>query len=81
MVGLKKGEIGSVINKYAKGISQLADAKVQVDILKEQLIVLMPQLTAAKKETAEKIVEVDARKKEVAVIREGVEKEEAIAKD
>lgn len=28
--------------KYDKGINQLADAKKEVDILKEKLIVLMP---------------------------------------
>jgi len=28
--------------KYDRGINQLADAKVQVDVLKEQLIVLLP---------------------------------------
>jgi len=31
----KRESIGSIINKYSKGIDQLADAKVQVDILKE----------------------------------------------
>lgn len=77
----KRESIGSIINKYSKGIDQLADAKVQVDILKEQLIVLMPQLTQAKKETAEKIIEVDIQKKEVAIIRSGVEAEALVANE
>ena len=41
------------------GIDQLANAKTEVGILQEKLTVLMPQLTIAKKETAEKIIEVD----------------------
>ena len=41
----------------------------------------MPQLTQAKKETADKIVEVDIQKKEVGEIRKGVEAEEAVAKE
>ena len=81
LLGKKRNEINSVINKYEKGIDQLANAKKEVNILQEKLEVLMPKLVVAKKETAEKIVEVEKQKKEVAVIKAGVEKEEAIAKD
>jgi hypothetical protein len=49
----KRLSIDTVINKYTKGIDQLANAKVEVDILKEKLIVLMPQLQKSKKDTAE----------------------------
>ena len=41
----------------------------------------MPQLEVAKKETAEKIIEVDIQKKSVAEIRKGVEAEETVAKE
>jgi len=49
----KRLSIDTVINKYTKGIDQLANAKVEVDILKEKLIVLMPQLQKSKADTAE----------------------------
>jgi len=77
----KRKSIDTVIMKYDKGINQLANAKSEVGILQEKLVVLMPQLTQAKKETAEKIIEVDIQKKEVAEIRKGVEAEEAVAKE
>jgi dynein heavy chain len=77
----KRKSIDTVIMKYDKGINQLANAKSEVGILQEKLVVLMPQFTQAKKETAEKIIEVDIQKKEVAEIRKGVEAEEAVAKE
>lgn len=40
----KRHEINTVINKYDKGIDQLAHAKKEVNILQEKLEVLMPQL-------------------------------------
>ena len=55
----KRYSIDTVIRKYDRGINQLASAKTEVGILGEKLKVLMPQLEAAKKETAEKIIEVD----------------------
>mmetsp|Transcript_20678 Transcript_20678/g.31629 ORF Transcript_20678/g.31629 Transcript_20678/m.31629 type:complete len:121 (+) Transcript_20678:4132-4494(+) len=81
LLGMKRDKINSVINKYEKGIDQLANAKKEVNILQEKLEELMPQLKQATKETAEKIIEVDKQKKEVAEIRKGVEAEEAVAKE
>lgn len=59
LLGKKRMQIDTVIMKYERGIDQLANAKTEVGILQEKLTVLMPQLTIAKKETAEKIIEVD----------------------
>jgi len=56
LLALKRNEIDTVIMKYTKGIDQLASAKKEVGILQEKLIVLMPQLTVAKEETAKKII-------------------------
>jgi dynein heavy chain len=38
----KRKEINSVINKYEKGIDQLANAKKEVNVLQEKLEELMP---------------------------------------
>lgn len=81
LLNKKRDDIDTIIMKYTKGIDQLADAKKEVKILQEKLVVLMPQLTSAKEETAKKIIEVDKQKKSVAEIRKGVEKEEAVAKE
>jgi hypothetical protein len=39
---MKRNEIDTVIMKYEKGIDQLAQAKKEVGILQEKLVVLMP---------------------------------------
>jgi hypothetical protein len=77
----KRNSIDTVITKYEKGIDQLANAKTEVNILQEKLVILMPQLQTSKKETAAKIVMVDAQKKEVAEKTKEVEAEEAVAKE
>lgn len=77
----KRNEIDSVINKYEKGIDQLAHASTEVNILQGQLEVLMPKLEVAKKETGEMIVQVDIQKKDVAEKTKVVEAEEAVAKE
>jgi dynein heavy chain len=41
-LGKKRDEIDSIINKYDKGITQLADAKEKVSVLQAQLDALMP---------------------------------------
>ena len=81
LLAKKRHEIDTVIMKYERGIDQLAQAKTEVGVLQEKLVVLMPQLTVAKEETAKKIIEVDKQKKEVAIIRKGVEVEETAAKE
>jgi dynein heavy chain len=77
----KRIAIDTIINKYEKGIGQLASAKREVGILEVELTNLLPNLEIAKRETAEKIVVVDAKKKEVAEKTKLVEAEETVAKD
>jgi dynein heavy chain len=77
----KRISIDTVINKYSKGIEQLAQAKKEVGILEVELTNLLPELEKAKKETAEKIVVVEAKKIEVAEKTKVVEAEEAVAKE
>jgi dynein heavy chain len=81
LLDTKRRAIDDLINKYDTGIKQLANAKAEVDILKEKLEKLMPELTKAKQETSELIVEVDKQKKEVAIKTTEVEAEEAVAKE
>lgn len=81
LLAKKRHAIDTIIDKYAKGIGQLASAKQEVGILEEGLKKMLPELEQAKKETAEKIIVVDAKKKEVAEKTKVVEAEEAVAKD
>ena len=81
MLFKKRKEIDTVIDKYAKGIDQLAMAKSEVGTLQEGLKKMLPELEAAKKETAEKIVVVDAKKVEVAEKTKVVQAEEAVAQE
>lgn len=81
LLAKKRHEIDTIINKYAKGIDQLADAKQQVGILEAELKKMLPELNKAKEETAEKIQVVATKKIEVAEKTEVVQKEENIAKD
>lgn len=77
----KREAIDSVINKYSRGIDQLASANKEVNVLQKELEILLPELVEAKKQTAAKIIEVDAQKKEVAEKTKDVEAEEAVAKE
>lgn len=81
LLGKKRGQIDSVIHKYDVGIKQLAEAKTKVAGLQEQLTILMPQLTEAKKENEIKKQKVQAKTVQVDAEKKIVEKEEAIAKD
>lgn len=42
LLSKKRNEIDTVIMKYERGIDQLAQAKKEVKILQEKLVVLMP---------------------------------------
>lgn len=79
LLAKKRLQIDTIINKYTKGIDQLAMAKEQVGILEAELQRMIPELEKAKIAAIEKIGLVQEKKKEVAEKTEVVKKEEAIA--
>ncbi len=76
----KRHAIGTIINKYIKGLDQLSHAEVEVGRLKEELKVLIPQVKQKQEETAVLMQNVDKQQKEVAIKTKEVEAEETIAK-
>lgn len=81
LLAKKRLQIDTIINKYTKGIEQLAMAKEQVGILEAELQRMIPELEKAKIAAIEKIGLVQEKKKEVAEKTEVVKKEEAIAQE
>jgi dynein heavy chain len=81
LLARKRLAIDTVISKYSRGMDQLAMAKSEVGALQEGLKTMLPELEQARKETAEKIVIVDAKRIEVAEKTEVVATEENQAKE
>jgi dynein heavy chain len=81
LLAKKRLETDTIINKYAKGIDQLSDAKQQVGILEAELKKMLPELNKAKEETTLKIQTVAAKKIEVTEKAEVVQKESTVAKE
>ena len=80
LLGKKRDEIDFVIQKFTKGLEQLANAQKQVNLLQVELTDLEPKLEVAQKETQTMMVDIDKQRKEVAEISKECEKEEATAK-
>jgi len=90
----KREEIGSIINKFRKGLSQLRNAQTEVAKLQEELTLLGPQLEEQQKKTnimlidlekqrkivSEKTIEVEAEAKECGEKKETAEGIEADCK-
>eukprot|EP00928_Gymnodinium_smaydae_P068050 TRINITY_DN5109_c0_g7_i1.p1 TRINITY_DN5109_c0_g7~~TRINITY_DN5109_c0_g7_i1.p1 ORF type:complete len:4115 (+),score=1184.64 TRINITY_DN5109_c0_g7_i1:176-12520(+) len=62
LLGEKKGELQTKLNRYVIGGQTLTETKVVVDDLKEKIKIMQPNIEKAKVETAELIVKVDADK-------------------
>jgi dynein heavy chain len=77
----KRMEINSVIDKFTKGLDQLANAQTEVAKLQIELRELEPKLAEAEKATGEMMVDITKQKKEVAEKTTEVEAEEAVAKE
>ena len=71
----KRDEIGSVINKFRKGLDQLENAQTEVAKLQEELTILGPQLEQSQKETNALLVDLEKQKKIVAEKTKEVEAE------
>ncbi|CAK0841283.1 unnamed protein product [Prorocentrum cordatum] len=67
LVGKKRGEITTKLERYKVGVKTLNETKVVVDDLKGSLQKMQPEIEQAKKDTAELMIQ--------------VEKDQAIAKD
>lgn len=74
----KRDEIGTVINKFKKGLDQLENAQVEVAKLQEELTILGPQLEQSQKETNALLVDLDKQKK---IVSEKTVEVEAEAKE
>jgi len=62
LVGVKRGELSTKLNRYTVGSKTLDETKVIVDDLKTKLTEMQPNIEQAKKDTAALIVKVDADK-------------------
>mmetsp|Transcript_30720 Transcript_30720/g.59916 ORF Transcript_30720/g.59916 Transcript_30720/m.59916 type:complete len:4305 (+) Transcript_30720:116-13030(+) len=73
----KRNEIGGAKERYENGLTKLAETSVQVKTMSVQLTALQPQLEKSSIETAELMVVIEKRSKEVAITAEKVGVEEA----
>ena len=80
LLGTKRKSVNTVIGKYEKGLSQLAHASKQVEILQVELQDLIPKVVAKQKETAVMMVNIEKSKKSVQEKTKEVEAEETVAK-
>lgn len=62
----KRDEVGTIINKFRRGLDQLQNAQVEVAKLQEELKLLGPQLEQSQKETNELLVDLEKQRKIVA---------------
>jgi dynein heavy chain len=81
LLGKKRDQIDDIINKYDRGIKELALAKTKVNELQNELTELMPKLVEAKKENDIIKQKVEAKKIDVAAETKVVEKEAADANE
>lgn len=65
LLDTKRTHVNTVIGKYEKGLSQLASASEQVEILKVNLTNLIPMVVAKQKETAAMMINIEKSKKSV----------------
>jgi hypothetical protein len=63
LLGTKRKSVNNIISKYEKGLSQLAHASKQVEILQVELQDLIPKVIAKQKETAVMMVNIEKSKK------------------
>ena len=80
LLGQKRKFINAIIQKYEKGLDQLANASAEVNRLQVELNDLLPKLAVKAKQTAAMMVDIEKQKKQVAEKTKEVEAEEAVAK-
>eukprot|EP00945_MAST-04E_sp_MAST-4E-sp1_P004103 g4103.t1 len=74
LIGKKRHEVSQKRDRYQNGLTKILETAEQVAGMQEELEALQPKLKVAQKETAEKLVVVQAEEKTVGVQVEAVDK-------
>eukprot|EP00741_Cyanophora_paradoxa_P002212 tig00000555_g2144.t1 len=81
LLAKKRNDVMTLKKRYEVGLEKLAFTASQVKGMQDQLVALQPELQKAQKETAEMMVVIEEKTKEVTATREVVSGEEAIANE
>jgi dynein heavy chain len=79
VLGSKKEEVSTAQFRLQNGVNKITETKGLVDGMKDKLVTLQPQLTKTQAEVDVMMVQITEDKKQAAVTKEHVEKEEAAA--
>ena len=77
----KKVEVTSLKDRYTNGLEQLKFAEQQVDIMKNDIIALQPELEATSVETEQIMQKIEIDKVDVDAKKELVQADEAVANE
>lgn len=80
MLDEKRREVTAQINKYENGLQKIISTEGNVEGMQKNLIELQPKLKVAAENTAVKMLEVEREKNSADILKEGIQKEEAIVK-